>query len=548
MLDSRLLSFLFVSFLFITGCASDSTGSKSHSTASVNLKTLAFTVVHTNDNHGKFWRNKRGEMGMAARKTLIDRIRTEVTEQGGGILVLSAGDINTGVPESDIQEAEPDFIGMNMIGYDAMTIGNHEFDNPLPVLLKQEKWAEFPFLSANVFDKKTGDSLFEPFIIKKLEGVRVAILGLTTEDTETQTLEENIRGLRFEDAVDTAAFWVPRLKQDEKADIVIALSHMGHYPMARHGSNAPGDVSLAIEIDGVDIIVGGHSQSKLLRPDIKNSTYILQAWEWGKYVGRADFIYQYIEQPDGTHENGLLKMVNYRLIPVNLKHEKIIHGQKQLVTIDREIPEDPAVLAALKPFQEKASQLMNRKVGELDKTMSGTRDKVRSAPAAMGNLIARAQMEKARADLAVINGGGIRTGLNAGVITQKDILKVQPFGNMVCSVDLTGRELKNYIEDIAAIKPGSGGLAHFANVKLTMAGDKLVSLEVGGKPLDMTKKYRLAVNAFSAGGGDNWPELDENPSFINTGYTDAVVLTEFIKKNSPVKYRNFQPRGEIVRK
>ena len=251
--------------------------------------------------------------------------------------------------------------------------------------------------------------------MKDLEGVKVAVMGLTTEDTESQTLKENVKDIRFDNAIDTAKAWVPKLIREDKADIVIALTHMGHYPNAKYGHNAPGDVTLAKEVDGVDIIVGGHSQSKLLRPDIKNSTYVLQAWEWGKYVGRADFIYQYLDDPDGRgHSHGLLKMVNFRLIPVNLKKEKIIDGKKQLVTIEPEIPEDPAVLKALKPFQDKASELMNRKVGALDQSLDGAREKVRSGPAAMGNLIARAQMEKTKADLSVINGGGIRTGLKGG--------------------------------------------------------------------------------------------------------------------------------------
>ena len=124
------------------------------------VRHLHLTVIHTNDNHGKFWRNARGELGMAARKTLIDSIRKEVEAEGGKVLVLSAGDINTGVPESDIQEAKPDFEGMNLIGYDAMAIGNHEFDNPLSVLRQQEQWANFPFLAANIYSKKTGGSPF----------------------------------------------------------------------------------------------------------------------------------------------------------------------------------------------------------------------------------------------------------------------------------------------------------------------------------------------------------------------------------------------------
>ena len=103
---------------------------------------------------------------MAARKTLIDNIRHQVESRGGKVLVLSAGDINTGVPESDIQEAKPDFTGMNLIGYDAMAVGNHEFDNPLNVLLQQEKWASFPFLAANIFYKDSNKLLFKPYVMR----------------------------------------------------------------------------------------------------------------------------------------------------------------------------------------------------------------------------------------------------------------------------------------------------------------------------------------------------------------------------------------------
>lgn len=116
-------------------------------------KTYKITILHTNDHHGHFWRNDYGEYGLAAQKTLVDGIRKEVAAEGGSVLLLSGGDINTGVPESDLQDAEPDFRGMNLIGYDAMAVGNHEFDNPLSVLRQQEKWSKFPFLSANIYQK-----------------------------------------------------------------------------------------------------------------------------------------------------------------------------------------------------------------------------------------------------------------------------------------------------------------------------------------------------------------------------------------------------------
>src|SRR5690606_10221122 len=146
-------------------------------------KTYKITILHTNDHHGHFWRSEYGEYGLSAQKTLVDGIRKEVAAQGGSVLLLSGGDINTGVPESDLQDAEPDFKGMSQIGYDAMAIGNHEFDNPLEVLFKQEEWANFPMLSANIYDKATGKRLFQPYHIFDKQGIKIAVIGLTTEDT-----------------------------------------------------------------------------------------------------------------------------------------------------------------------------------------------------------------------------------------------------------------------------------------------------------------------------------------------------------------------------
>jgi 5'-nucleotidase/UDP-sugar diphosphatase len=125
-------------------------------------KTYKITILHTNDHHGHFWRNDYGEYGLAAQKTLVDGIRKEVAAEGGSVLLLSGGDINTGVPESDLQDAEPDFRGMNLIGYDAMAVGNHEFDNPLSVLRQQEKWSKFPFLSANIYQKAPASVCLNP--------------------------------------------------------------------------------------------------------------------------------------------------------------------------------------------------------------------------------------------------------------------------------------------------------------------------------------------------------------------------------------------------
>lgn len=225
-------------------------------------KTYAITILHTNDHHGHFWQNDHGEYGLGAQKTLVDGIRQEVAAQGGSLLLLSGGDINTGVPESDLQDAEPDFRGMNLVGYDAMAIGNHEFDNPLSVLRQQEKWATFPLLSANIYQKSTGQRLFKPYALFDKQGIKIAVIGLTTDDTAKMGNPEYFTDIEFRVPAPEAKRVVEQLRKDEKPDVIIAATHMGHYDNGEHGSNAPGDVEMARSLPAgyLDMIVGGHSQ------------------------------------------------------------------------------------------------------------------------------------------------------------------------------------------------------------------------------------------------------------------------------------------------
>ena len=218
---------------------------------------LKLTILHTNDHHGRFWPNADGEYGMAARKTLLDRVRAEVAANGGHTLLLDGGDINTGVPESDLQDAEPDFKGMNLLGYDASAVGNHEFDKPPAVLAKQRGWAQFALLAANIY--KDGQRLFEPYKVFDRAGYKIAVIGLTTDDTQKMVLPDHIRGIEFRKPSDELAKVLPELRG--RADMVIATTHMGHYPNGDRGVNAPGDVEMARAVKGLDLVVGGHSQN-----------------------------------------------------------------------------------------------------------------------------------------------------------------------------------------------------------------------------------------------------------------------------------------------
>lgn len=519
----------------------------------VQDKEYNLTILHTNDNHGNFWQNKYGERGMAARATLVNNIRAEVQAKGGSVLLLSAGDVNTGVPESDLQDAKPDFIGMNMIGYDAMALGNHEFDNPLEILEKQEEWANFPFLSANIY--KNGKRMFAPYKIFNKNGVKVAVIGLTTEDTAKVGNPEFIKDVKFTDPKVEAKRVIADLKATQNPDVIIVTSHMGHYPGGKYGSNAPGDVQLARYIDrgDLDVIIGGHSQDAVCMdmanhyadfnagepctPDMQNDTDILQAHEWGKYVGRADY----------TFINGEFTLQSYALVPVNLKKKvKNADGEKVRVFIQDEIVQDPAVLEALRPFQEKGQDALSVVIGQSNGLLQGERDIVRNNQTNLGHLIALAQMQRAKSDFSIMNSGGVRASIEAGDISYKTVLTVQPFANTLTYVDMTGTEVMDYLNVVATKRKDSGAFAQFAGITLAVKGDQVSHVMIAGKALDLNKTYRFSVPSFNAAGGDGYPKITDNPSFVNTGYVDAEILKEYIQTNSPLNIADFAPSNEIT--
>lgn len=518
-------------------------------------KTYKITILHTNDHHGHFWRSEYGEYGLAAQKTLVDSIRKEVAQEGGSVLLLSGGDINTGVPESDLQDAEPDFRGMNLIGYDAMAVGNHEFDNPLTVLRQQEKWAKFPFLSANIYQKSTGERLFKPWAIFTRQDIKIAVIGLTTDDTAKIGNPEYFTDIEFRKPAEEAKVVIQELNMNEKPDVIIATTHMGHYDNGDHGSNAPGDVEMArsLPAGSLEMIVGGHSQDPVCMasenkkqvnyvpgtpcaPDKQNGIWIVHAHEWGKYVGRADFEFR----------NGEMKMVNYQLIPVNLK-KKVTwdNGKSERVLYTPEIAENPQMLSLLTPFQNKGKAQLEVKIGSVNGLLEGDRSKVRFVQTNMGRVILAAQIARTGADFGVMSGGGIRDSIEAGDITYKSVLKVQPFGNIVVYADMSGKEVVDYLTAVAQMKPDSGAYPQFANVSFVAKEGKLTDLKIKGEPVDPAKTYRMATLSFNATGGDGYPRIDNKPGYVNTGFIDAEVLKEFIQQNSPLDAAAFTPNGEV---
>ncbi len=366
-------------------------------------------ILHTNDTHGhplKFTYNSAPDVGgLAARATLIN----EIVNEYENVLILDAGDVNTGRAESNFFDAEPDILGYNYIGYNAMVLGDHEFEKSYEILKGQLKLAAFPFISANV-KTTNGQNLCEPYIIKNFKGFKVAIFGLTLKETDIMVNPNNIKNILFEDEIEVAKKLVPELKK--KADIIIALVHMGIKEYSEEGS-----MILAKHVNGIDLIIDGHSHTVLNEPIYINKTPIVQAGFWGMYLGKAIL----------TIEKKSVVGFKWELIPINLKEViKKVDGTSETKLIgDRDIEEYKDLLNLLQPYNEKANRLLSNIIGEAEESF--ILDNVRKEETEIGNIIADSMKwytKHLKVDFAILNGGSIRTEIPKGEISKKMIYEV----------------------------------------------------------------------------------------------------------------------------
>ena len=482
------------------------------------FNTVKFTILHTNDHHGRFWSDSKGRFGMAARSTIVNQIRKEAKKKKREFLLLSAGDINTGTFESDLLKAKPDFLGMNKIGYDAMTLGNHEFDNSLDELREQEQLADFPFLAANIFEQKTGKRLFKPYLKLEKSGVKLIIYGLTTETTPSRPVGEV--PIEFRDPVEVASEELPLLRASN--DIIIGLTHLGCYHDNPSLIDKTGDIHLLKNTKGFDMIIGGHSQIALEEPVYVEDIPITQAKEYGEYIGRIDFEYF----------GGKVQNYKYELIPV------------------KDIEEDQEVKSLLKPYLEQAKGLGERVIAKSSEFFIGKdREVVRRKEAALGNLIGAAYRDKTKADISIIGGGAIRNDLDEGDITFKEVREILPFGNTLTTATLSAEQLKQYLTPIVKLANGekNGAFPQMSGVQVFVNNEKMITkILVGGLETRSDKKYKIVMDSYLATREKQYPRLNEYESFIDTGYVDYLSFIEFLKKKKIIEKKQYAPTGDIV--
>ena len=480
--------------------------------------TFALSIMHSNDTHSAV------EMA-PKRATAVKEVRAKNPDA----LLLDAGDANTGTLYYNEFKGQADVAFMNYMKYDAMTFGNHEFDagstaDGHKALVEFIKSAEFPFVSSNI--DFSGDNKFtglfsdlissEPEkgkiyngIIKEVNGEKIGIFGLTTAETADISSPGSIVFENYKEEAEKAV----KAFKNSGVDKIIALSHLGF----DDNPAIDNDIILAETVDGIDVIVGGHSHSEIKEPyvvntntkgEAKDTTLIVQAKNASDFLGTLDVTFD----EKGVviaYKGGLLALAKYA--------------------------DDPEALKLLKPYKEHVDEVGGIEIKATTTsalslpriTDEGNTEQlsVRKNETPLGNLITDGMLEKARSFtgkdviMAVQNGGGIRSAIDAGPITVAEVIKVLPFMNTLAVMDVTGAELKATFEKSVGSYPlENGGFLHVSKgVKVQFdsskpAGERVVSItytDAQGKEvaLEDAKTYTIATNAFTAKGGDGFDVL-----------------------------------------
>ncbi len=471
-------------------------------------------ILHTNDHHGRPLAYPCTDLpggGLPARKILIDQIRKD----NPNVLVLDAGDINDGLVESDNFEAEPDIKGYNLIGYDAMTLGNHEFYHSLDRLDKQKMMLQFPILCANI-SNVNNKPMGLPYIIKTMpNGLRVGIIGLTTNSAKYSAPKNTAEQLIFQDEVKAAKECVALIK--DKTDLIIALTHLGIYDGG--DTLTYGSLRVAKEVPEIDAVIDGHSHTYLKAPIWMHqadgdSIPVVQALCWGMYLGKLEL----------SVNNGKTKFQKWECIPINANEKGKYYAEK--------IPEDKGLLALLTPYKTQIDKLMGEVIGTSDKRYEMSL--VRKGDCELAQLVANALMWYSRydeLDFAMTNGGGIRADLPAGQIKLSDIYNILPFPNSIVVMDLEGAKIKQFIEYCMKKKIGTGGYLQFSKeVQIYLDKDNNVTkVTISGIELDPSHMYRFATNSYLADGGDGFSVISEGIVFNETEEVQRESLVQYIK-------------------
>ncbi|MCL2764538.1 MAG: 5'-nucleotidase C-terminal domain-containing protein [Treponema sp.] len=482
-------------------------------------------LLHTNDHHGRMLSYPitigSGPSavtyivgGLAERATFIDSVR----KANANVLLVDSGDLNTGTALSNMFQGEVDILAYNLMGYDAVTFGNHEFNEGLARLNKQIALATFPFVSSNV-TRSDGSFLGgNQYLIKEYDGFKVGIIGITT--LRVTIISNPDASLDFLPEIEAAQEAVDKLKNDYGVDIIIAVTHLGD---VKETSDFITSYDLAEGVTGIDIIVDGHSHSYYPELEKEGDTWIVSAHQWGRYVGEGKIFISRSSK----------KIEKFEWAPVEI----------------RNIGRNPEIVAMMHNYIRQADASLKEVVG----TSTDAYDwaniptygvTTRHTETAIGNMITDSfvwyftTFTNQEIDFAFTNGGGIRANLPSGEITREDVLTVLPFENYLYAMSMTGDKLLELFDFIKNIEQSSGAFPQFSKeVRYTIdVADKSISnLTVGGAPIDPEKTYRFIAHDFILSGGDGYVVIGNNAFDIyDSSLLLSTIVIDYIKAQGTI--------------
>ncbi len=505
-------------------------------------KPVLVRVLAINDFHGQLGDSdaQMGAMQLGGAATLAGYLDRERAANPNGTIVVSAGDaIGASPPESSLLDHESSMAVLAAMGVSIATFGNHEFDRGLGELMRLIKggrkraatratkhaghvkpagpaWpgSPFPWISANLVDTDTGKRIAPPYIIKEINGVKVAFIGATTANLKKVTLAAGIRNVKVLDPATAINQCVPEIKAQGVRAIVVMI-HEGGDPSAA-GNEVTGDIVPVVKrLDPeIDAVVSAHSHKEYVARI--NGKLVTQAMSYAKAFAAIDLL---VDKTTGD----------------------VLTSQARIVKNDEAgVTPDPVIARMVKSFQAKVAPTTERVISVLPGPV--TRKMSAAGENAMGTLIAEAQRTFADADVAFMNPGGIRQDLvQGGPVTWGKLFGVQPFANVVTRMNMTGAQILRVLEQMFP--------AHGSPVMLQIAGMRVwfdVSRPIGkritkvlmdtGKELDPKQTYVVAANAFLVGGGDGFTALAKGRNKAAVG-TDLAALVAYLASGKPVPTR-----------
>ncbi len=480
------------------------------------------TVLHTNDFHARFEPISKYDSGCGAEDNAEGkcfggsaRLVTAVSEarsRSQNNILVDGGDQFQGTLFYTYYKGKLAAEMMNKLGYDGMTVGNHEFDDGPEVLRGFMDAVKFPVLMSNADVSKEpalAGVLQKSTVIEK-GGEKIGLIGLTPDDTDE--LASPGPNITFSDPVAAVQGEVDKLTA-AGVNKIIVLSH----------STYGVDKRIAAETTGVDIIVGGHSNTYLSNisdsaegpyPTMVGSTAIVSAYAYGKFLGELNVVF---------NDAG-----------------EIISATGEPLIMDGGVAEDSGTVARIAEASKPLDEVRNRVVAETASEIMGLREECRSMECAMGNLIADAMLERVRSqgiDVAIQNGGGIRASIDQGPVTMGEVLTVLPFQNTLSTFQVTGAVLLEALENgVSQVEEGAGRFPQVAGMTYAFdaaqpAGSRISDVMIAGAPLDLEKTYGIVSNNYVRNGGDGYKMFRSAMNAYDFGPDLADVTAEFLAKN-----------------